>query len=105
MISEEKTASKEDHERTIAACAWLIDIAQHSVDNHGLPSVVVRWLDAMGSGAYVAMDGGMGGMPPMVADVELVAFPVDYRGRFRSQILTVAACHEKQIDSAGGVLQ
>ena len=59
--------SEDSAERTVAACAWLIDLAQYSVDHHGWDSVIVRWLERVGSATYEAtatQEGGMGAGPP-----------------------------------------
>lgn len=103
MNSEEKTPSIESLQRTIEACAWLIDIAQYSVDHYGWSSVIVKYLDVLGSGAHGALvNGGMGVVTPMersATDVEMSANTIDYRGRFLSQIAASPARHDKQ---AGG---
>ena len=56
-------------DRTVAACAWLIDIAQESVDCHGWDPVIVRYLEQLGLAAHIAAAakrGGMGAVAPMV---------------------------------------
>jgi hypothetical protein len=56
-------------DRTVAACAWLIDIAQRSVDHYGWDPVIVRYLERLGEATYAAQttnDGGMGAVAPMV---------------------------------------
>ena len=65
MNLENFTPSIEAQERTVAACAWLVGIAQFSVDHHGLSPDVVCYLEALGSGVFESLNGGMGGMPPM----------------------------------------
>ena len=55
--------------RTISACAWLLDVAQHSVDDHGWDPVIVRYLECLGAATYAAeaaKHGGMGAVAPMV---------------------------------------
>lgn len=39
-------------DRTVNACAWLIGIAQKSVDLEGWDPSIVSWLDSIGSVAY-----------------------------------------------------
>ncbi len=99
MQSEVKTNFEDTHQRTIDACAWLIDIAQYSVDHFGWSPAIVRYLDALGSGAYSALvNGGMGVVTPMersVTDVEMSAHSVDYRGRFLA-LLAVSASRPDQ---------
>lgn len=56
-------------DRTISACAWLIDIAQRSVDHYGWDPVIVRYLERLGlasCAAAAAKNGGMGAVAPMV---------------------------------------
>ena len=56
-------------DRTISACAWLIDIAQRSVDQYGWDPVIVRYLEQLGLAAYAAAaarNGGMGAVASMV---------------------------------------
>jgi hypothetical protein len=63
-----KHLSDDSAERTIAACAWLIDLAQYSVDHCGWDPVVVRWLERVGSATHeakAAQEGGMGAVAPM----------------------------------------
>lgn len=38
--------------RTVAACAWLIAIAEVSVERHGWDPAIVRWLDQMGTSMH-----------------------------------------------------
>jgi hypothetical protein len=55
-------------DRTIEACAWLIDVAQQSVDSYGWDPVIVRYLEHLGQTTYQAktlQDGGMGAMAHM----------------------------------------
>ena len=62
--------SEDSAERTIAACAWLIDLAQCSVDHYGWDPVIVRWLERVGSATHSAkatQEGGMGAVAPMAA--------------------------------------
>jgi len=57
-------------DRTIAACAWLLDVAQRSVDHYGWDPVIVRYLEHLGLATYAARtadSGGMGAVAPMVA--------------------------------------
>lgn len=49
-----KHLSDDSAERTIAACAWLIDIAQHSVDYWGWDPVIVRFLERVGRATHEA---------------------------------------------------
>ena len=59
----------ESMNRTIEACAWLIDVAQRSVDHYGWDPVIVRYLERLGSATYAAQttnNGGMGAVAPMV---------------------------------------
>jgi len=107
MISEEKTPSVEVRQRTIDACAWLIDIAQYSVDHFDVSSDVVRFLEALGSGTFASLQGGMGGMTPMErsgTEVETCQHCGANRGRFIAQLASVAARHDKQI-SGGELMQ
>lgn len=60
--------SEDSMEQTIAACAWLIDIAQESVDRFGWDPVIVRYLDQLGEATHRARErqlGGMGAVAPM----------------------------------------
>lgn len=57
------------NERTIDACAWLIGIAQCSVEQHGWDPVIVRYLERLGQATFDAeatKRGGMGAVAPMV---------------------------------------
>ncbi len=44
--------STEVLDKTIDACAWLIDIASRSVDELGWDPVLVRYLERLGRAAY-----------------------------------------------------
>ncbi|MBT9507178.1 hypothetical protein [Rhodoferax sp.] len=61
--------SDDSMDRTISTCAWLIDIAQRSVDEHGWDPVIVRYLERLGQATHAAeaaKNGGMGAVAPMV---------------------------------------
>ena len=61
--------SEDSLERTIEACAWLIGIAQDSVDSHGWDPVIVLYLNGLGQTTFEAktrQQGGMGAVAPMV---------------------------------------
>lgn len=45
--------SDDSMDRTISACAWLIDMAQRSVDRYGWDHVTVRYLDRLGCGTDI----------------------------------------------------
>lgn len=106
MKEQNFEASTVAQERTIAACAWLIDIAQYSVDHLGWSSDIVKFLDALGSGTHAALNGGMGAVAPMkrsVTGVEVCAHFDVCRGTSRLNGEACAACHAKQ-DSVGAEL-
>ena len=108
MELETKTPSTEVLQRTIDACAWLIDIAQYSVDHFGWSPEIVQYLDALGSGSHAALQGGMGVVTPMkrsVTDVEMCADSVDCRGQFVTEMLAVEARHAKQINDGRELMQ
>lgn len=95
--------SEDTIERTISACAWLIDVAQRSVDRYGWDPVIVRYLDKLGQGAYDAMlngRGGMGAVAPMqrsAAAVEVLAGTDACRGTNSRQDEAFPSRHDKQI--------
>lgn len=95
--------SEDSLDRTIAACAWLIDIAQRSVDRHGWDPVIVRYLERLGQSAYeaqLAVQGGMGAVAPMkrsVTAVEMSAHQDASRGAQSLNDEACPACHVKQI--------
>jgi hypothetical protein len=97
----------ESLEQTAAACALLIDVAQHLVDHHGWDPVIVRFLDTLGERTHAALaaDGGMGAVAPMkrsAAAVEDVAHPDTGRVTDRPRAAARVARHDKQSD--GGAL-
>lgn len=94
-------------ERTAAACAWLIDAAQHSVDHHGWDPVIVRYLDTLGQRAHdtLAARGGMGAVAPMkrsATAVEVMTRSGAGRVPRRLRAAGLVTRHDKQI--GGGVL-
>jgi len=94
-------------ERTAAACAWLIDAAQHSVDHHGWDPVIVRYLDTLGQRAHdtLTAHGGMGAVALMkrsATAVEKLARSAAGRVPRRLHAAGPTARHDKQI--GGGVL-
>lgn len=103
--------SEDSLERTIAACAWLVDIAQRSVDRHGWDPVIVRYLERLGQSAYeaqLAVQGGMGAVAPMkrsVAAVEVLAHLDASRGAQLLNCEACPACHAKQVSVGGELMQ
>lgn len=99
-----KTISAHSLDRTVSACAWLIDVAQHSVDHHGWDPVIVRYLESLGQAAHVSMqrsDGGMGAVAPMkrsATDVKDYASLPAGRVTIRSHVVDSAARPDKQND-------
>ena len=88
-------------EQTVAACAWLIDVAQHSVEHYGWDPVIVRYLDTLGQRTHAALiaSGGMGAGAPMkrsAAAVEHVARTGPGRVPRRLRAATRVARHDKQ---------
>lgn len=98
-----RSISDDSVERTISACAWLVDIAQRSVDAHGWDPVIVRYLECLGQGAYQVQQrtiGGMGAMASMersVTDVEMLASSGVGRGTDAPNDEAGHARHDKQI--------
>lgn len=45
--------------RTVDACAWLIGIAEKSVEAHGWDASIVRWLDSIGATAHETLRKGL----------------------------------------------
>jgi mitochondrial fission protein ELM1 len=91
----------ESLEQTVAACALLIDIAQHSVDHHGWDPVIVRYLDTLGERTHAALTahGGMGAVAPMkrsAAAVEELAHTGAGRETGRPRAAARVARHDKQ---------
>ena len=103
--------SEDSLDRAIAACAWLVDVAQRSVDRYGWDPVIVRYLEQLGQGAHEAQlsgRGGMGAVAPMersVAAVKVCAHLDVCRGTSRSSCGASVACHEKQGRVGGELLQ
>ena len=97
--------------RTIAACAWLVDVAQRSVDRYRWDPVIVRYLEQLGQGSHEAQlrgQGGMGAVAPMkrsVAVVEVCAHLDVCCGTNRSSCGASAACHDKQGSIGGELMQ
>ncbi|WP_300118267.1 hypothetical protein [Rhodoferax sp.] len=103
--------SEDSLDRTIAACAWLVDIAQRSVDRHGWDPVIVRYLERLGQSAYEAqleVQGGMGAVAHMkrsVTAVEVLAHLPACRGAQHLNDKACPACHAKQVSVGGELMQ
>ena len=97
--------SEDSIERTLSACAWLIDVAQRSVDLYGWDPVIVRYLEQLGQGAYAAQlngHGGMGAVDPIersAAAVELLA----YTGAIRVSSIPKTKASAARLDRQIGV--
>jgi hypothetical protein len=103
--------SEDSLETTISACAWLVDIAQRSVDLYGWDPVIVRYLEQLGKGAHEAqleVQGGMGAVASMkrsVTAVEVLAHLPACRGAQPLNDKACPACHAKQVSFGGELMQ